>query len=93
MLQDIDPNKPWLPISAEMLPKYAGDQVFIAVDKAVETYDYRHAPVWEKLAAVKNNQLYEIDGWRFWFTGPISILGQIEDIAKIVEERAQSDKK
>ena len=90
VLQDMRQEQQWLQISAEVLSKYAGDRIFVAVDKAAEKVDYKNAPVWSKLAAVQNNQLYEIDGWRFWFSDPISILGQIEEIAKMLVERSQT---
>ncbi|MCG7405933.1 AraC family transcriptional regulator [Paenibacillus sp. ACRRX] len=82
-------DQQWQRISLEVLAKYAGDRVFVAVGKTEDKIDYKKAPVWSKLAAVQNDHLYEIDGWRFWFSDPISILGQVEEVAKMIIERAK----
>ncbi len=91
VLEDIDPEKPWIQISPEVLPDYAGDYIFIAVNKDEnETYDYKNEPVWKTLDAVQNDQIFEIDGWSFWFSDPISILGQIEEVTEMLVERSKN---
>ncbi|WP_155593378.1 AraC family transcriptional regulator [Lysinibacillus cavernae] len=89
VLEEIDPEKPWLQLSPELLTDYAGDYIFMAVDKATETYDYKNEPVWKTLDAVQNDQIFEIDGWSFWFSDPISILGQIEEVTEMLVQHAK----
>ncbi|NMI05904.1 AraC family transcriptional regulator [Paenibacillus sp. SZ31] len=85
---EIDPNVGWATISSEIVEKYAGDRVFMAVDAKAESFDYASDPLWGTLDAVKNNELYEIDGYKFYFSDPISVMGQIQDIVDMMEERA-----
>ncbi|WP_342442224.1 AraC family transcriptional regulator [Lysinibacillus sp. FSL K6-0075] len=89
VVEEIDPEKPWLELSPELLPNYAGDYIFVAVDKATETYDYKNEPVWKTLDAVQNDQIFEIDGWSFWFSDPISIRGQIEEVTEMLVQHAK----
>ncbi len=63
--RNLDIEKHWKQISPEVLPDYAGDYIFVAVDKAVETFDYKSAPIWGALDAVQKDQIFEIDGWGF----------------------------
>ncbi|MNO34373.1 Iron(3+)-hydroxamate-binding protein YxeB precursor [compost metagenome] len=91
VIQDIDPKVGWLNISSELVSKYAGDHIFMAVDTKKETFDYANNPLWGALAAVKNNELYEIDGYRFYFSDPISVMQQIQDIVEMMEERAKTN--
>lgn len=90
VVEEIDPEKPWLELSPELLPDYAGDYIFVAVDKATETYDYKNEPVWKTLDAVQDDQIFEIDGWSFWFSDPISILGQIEEVTEMLVQHAKA---
>ncbi|MEK4664106.1 AraC family transcriptional regulator [Priestia sp. FSL H7-0729] len=85
---EIDPKVGWATISSEIVETYAGDRVFMAVDAKAESFDYSSDPVWGTLDAVKNNELYEIDGYKFYFSDPISVMGQIQDIVDMMEERA-----
>lgn len=89
--RDIDPKVGWLTISSEVVSEYASPYIFMAVNLENETFDYGSDPLWGTLDAVKNNTLYEIDGYRFYFSDPISTLGQIYDIADMIEERAAAN--
>lgn len=93
VINDMDPEKPWLQLSPELLTEYAGDYIFVAVDKATETYDYKSEPVWKTLDAVQNDQIFEIDGWSFWFSDPISILGQIEEVTEMIVQQVKKNKR
>ncbi|OMF09101.1 hypothetical protein BK131_24355 [Paenibacillus amylolyticus] len=86
--RSIDPKVGWATISNELAGSYAGDYIFMAVNAKVESFDYTSDPVWGTLDAVKNNELYEIDGYKFYFSDPISVMGQIQDIVDMMEERA-----
>jgi iron complex transport system substrate-binding protein len=87
VIRDIDPKVGWLSISSEVAADYIGDHVFMAVDTKNETFDYAKDSLWGSFEAVKQNKMYEVDGYRFYFTDPISILGQVQDIVTIMEER------
>ncbi len=91
--RDIDPKVGWLQISSEVIGKYASDYIFMAVDAKAESFDYANDPIWNTLDAVKQNHLYEIDGYRFYFSDPISVMGQLEDIADMMEERERASVK
>lgn len=91
--RDIDPEVGWLQISSEIIAEYASDYIFMAVDAKAESFDYASDPLWGTLAAVKQNRLYEIDGYRFYFSDPISVIGQIQDIADLMEEREIANSK
>ncbi|WPK13108.1 AraC family transcriptional regulator [Lysinibacillus louembei] len=84
---EVAPEQPWLDISNEVLRDYAGDYVFVAVDLKTESYDYASDSIWGTLQAVKENKLFEIDGYRFWFSDPISLQGQVHDIVDMLSER------
>ncbi|TDL62408.1 helix-turn-helix domain-containing protein [Paenibacillus amylolyticus] len=91
--REVDPKVGWATISSEIVEIYAGDRVFMAVDAKAESFDYASDPVWGTLDAVKNNELYEIDGYKFYFSDPISVMGQIQDIVDMMEERALENSK
>lgn len=91
--REIDSKVGWATISSEVVGTYAGDLVFMAVDAKAESYDYASDPVWGTIDAVKNNELYEIDGYKFYFSDPISVMGQIQDIVDMMEERALENSK
>ncbi|WP_342558258.1 AraC family transcriptional regulator [Metasolibacillus sp. FSL K6-0083] len=87
VLKEINPEQPWMDISNEVLRDYAGEYIFVAVDLKSESYDYASDSIWGTLQAVKENKLFEIDGYRFWFSDPISLQGQVYDIVDMLSER------
>ncbi|WP_339788857.1 AraC family transcriptional regulator [Paenibacillus sp. FSL R7-0313] len=91
--RSVDPKVGWATISNELAGLYAGDYIFMAVDAKAESFDYASDPVWGTLDAVKDNELYEIDGYKFYFSDPISVMGQIQDIVDMMEERALENSK
>ncbi|MEK3704666.1 AraC family transcriptional regulator [Paenibacillus sp. FSL R7-0198] len=93
VIRSIDPKVGWATISNELAGSYAGDYIFMAVDAKAESFDYASDPVWGTLDAVKDNELYEIDGYKFYFSDPISVMGQIQDIVDMMEERALENSK
>jgi len=64
----------------------------MAVDLKAESFDYKNDPIWGTLDAVKENRLYEIDGFQYYFSDPISIMGQVQDLADMMEERTIANK-
>ncbi|MEC1178417.1 AraC family transcriptional regulator [Metasolibacillus meyeri] len=85
--KEINPEQPWMEISNEVLRNYAGDYIFVAVDLKSESYDYASDSIWGTLPAVQENKVFEIDGYRFWFSDPISLQGQVSDIVDMLSER------
>ncbi|MNH38800.1 Iron(3+)-hydroxamate-binding protein FhuD precursor [compost metagenome] len=83
---------PWTQISSEKISDFVGDRVIVARAADTPKVDFTTAPVWKNLEAVKNNEVYEIDNFKFWFTDPISVIGQINDLTDLFIERA-NDKK
>ncbi|MBW4083701.1 AraC family transcriptional regulator [Paenibacillus sp. S150] len=70
----------WASISAETLPKYAGDYIILTSDSY--TLDKLKAePVWSSLDAVKNGRVYIWGTDRSWYWDPIAILSQTEELA------------
>jgi len=90
--RDIDPKVGWIDVSSEVITQYAGEHIFMAVDLKAESFDYKNDPIWGTLDAVKENRLYEIDGFQYYFSDPISIMGQVQDLADMMEERTIANK-
>jgi len=90
--RDVDPKVGWAQISSELATNYASEHIFMAVDAKAESFDYAHDPLWSTFDAVKKNQLYEIDGYKFYFSDPISVMGQVHDITNLMEERTAANK-
>ncbi|GBF76919.1 hypothetical protein PA598K_05433 [Paenibacillus sp. 598K] len=87
VVRDINPEIGWLRISNELVTEYAGDYIFMAVDTKNESFDYAADPFWSAIEAVRKNRIYEIDGYRFYFSDPISVMGQVRDVANMLESR------
>ncbi|MBJ6360764.1 AraC family transcriptional regulator [Paenibacillus sp. GCM10012307] len=74
----VDPG--WASISAEALPKYAGDYIILTSDS--ETLDELKAdPIWGTLPAVKNGHVFLWTSDRSGYWDPIAILNQTEELA------------
>ncbi|MCW3793398.1 AraC family transcriptional regulator [Paenibacillus sp. LS1] len=70
----------WASLSAEVLPKYAGDYIILTTDN--QTMDTLKAdPIWGGLDAVKNDHVYIWGADRSWYWDPIAILTQTEELA------------
>ncbi|VEI06090.1 ABC transporter substrate-binding protein [Kurthia zopfii] len=65
--------------SVEKLPDFAGDYLF--VESGGDTYSKtKETGLWKSLPAVKNNKVFEIDSTDAFFSDPISLDQQIEEI-------------
>lgn len=78
----------WQTISAETLPDYAGDRVFIVVNEA--NPDIKKAadellasPVWKNLPAVKNGKAYVV-GTKWAFYDPLTLDWLLEEMPKLL---------
>ncbi|WP_241154365.1 iron-hydroxamate ABC transporter substrate-binding protein [Staphylospora marina] len=76
----------WKAISAEMIPQYAGDYIFVG--KSADTNNaFMETNVWKNLPAVKNNRVIEFDSKSFYFNDPISLEKELEIIVKELTSR------
>ncbi|MBP1991730.1 AraC family transcriptional regulator [Paenibacillus eucommiae] len=67
-------------ISMEVLEEYAGDYIILTTDKSLE--EIRGDKLWGKLDAVKKDRLYVWPNKKSYFTDPLSVLSQTEDLAE-----------
>jgi iron complex transport system substrate-binding protein len=81
----------WKEISREVVGDYAGDHIFLTVGE--NNKNYQGDSVWKSLPAVKNNQVYELQEDRYWYFDPIAIQGQAEELADMIVERAEQNRK
>ncbi|KAA6451213.1 ABC transporter substrate-binding protein [Bacillus swezeyi] len=78
-------------ISFEVLPKYAGDYIF--VDESYNGTLDQDNPVWKSLDAVKKGRVFFLDPDRFWPYDPNAVQVQAEEIADmIVKQKKQAEK-
>ncbi|GGD81300.1 AraC family transcriptional regulator [Paenibacillus nasutitermitis] len=70
----------WASISAEALPKYAGDYMILTSDSHT-LEDLKADPIWSSLDAVKKDRVYVWGSDRSWYWDPIAILSQTEELA------------
>ncbi|OBZ17091.1 AraC family transcriptional regulator [Bacillus sp. FJAT-26390] len=79
---DLEMKDPgWASISAETLPKYAGDYIILTTDSHTME-DLKADPIWNSLDAVKNDRVYIWGPERSWYWDPIAILTQTEELAE-----------
>jgi iron complex transport system substrate-binding protein len=65
----IPSNEPYQVISKEVLPDFDADAIFVIISKGNEAKsnfeEMEKNPVWQNLKAVKNNQVYVLDGQKW----------------------------
>ncbi|WP_141502479.1 AraC family transcriptional regulator [Paenibacillus luteus] len=83
-LELTDPG--WASLSAEALPKYAGDYIILTTDSHT-LEDLKADPIWNSLDAVKNDRVYIWGPDRSWYWDPIAILTQTEELAEWLTSR------
>lgn len=83
-----DKDALWQTISAETLPDYASDRIFIVVNesnpdvkKAAE--EFLGSPVWKNLPAVKNGKAYVV-GNKWSFYDPITLDWLLDEMPKLL---------
>lgn len=59
----LDQKEPFLEISHELLPEYAGDRVFLIIseDTSQAAKDLMNSALWKNIQAVKNGFVYEVE--------------------------------
>ena len=86
----IDAGETFKQVSFEVLTDYAGDYIFFDQSHG-GTLD-KEDPVWESVDAVKKNNVFYLDGKRFWPYDPIAVLAQAEEVADMLVEKKQKEK-
>jgi len=75
-------------ISFELVPEFAGDYIFL--DSPQEGLLDREGSVWKTLDAVKENQVFDLDGDYFWPYDPIAIKAQVQKVAEMLQAWKQA---
>ncbi len=65
-------------ISAEVIPQYAGDYLFVGIDASAPANSFMETEAWKNIPAVQNNRVFEYDAQSFWFNDPISLELQLD---------------
>ncbi|MDF2721904.1 MAG: hypothetical protein K0Q59_1579 [Paenibacillus sp.] len=86
VLTDVIQGEVW-EISAEVIPQYIGDHLFIATNKAAEEALQNNRKIWANTAAVRNGKVYNIDFDLFLLTDPISVSNQLDMMTKLLLEK------
>lgn len=73
-------------ISAEVIPQYAGDYIFVGKSKDTNN-TFMETDVWKNLPAVQNQRVIEFDSKSFYFNDPISLEKELEIIVKELIQR------
>lgn len=75
-------GKGYASFSVEKLPEFAGDYIFAESgdDKFSKT---KQTGLWKTLPAVKNNRVFEIDETDAYFSDPVSLDQQLEEIVDV----------
>jgi len=77
-------------VSAERLDLLDGDVMFVALDAGAEEAftEFRQDPLWQKLEAVQNNQVFTVDSGYWIFGNVLAANAILDDLFKyLVEER------
>lgn len=80
-----DNSSTFEPLSFEMLPEVNPDHIFLLVQSEEKLEEVKQTPLWDRLTAVQNDQVYPVD-YDLWFQGfgPIANKLIIEDaLAKL----------
>ncbi|WP_230986552.1 ABC transporter substrate-binding protein [Cohnella fermenti] len=77
-------------ISYEVVGDYAGDYIFLDQGDMISEVWGEDEGVWKSLDAVKNNRVFQLDPDLFWGNDPISLRLQVQELARIITERAGS---
>jgi len=76
-------------ISYEVVGDYAGDYIFLDQGDMIKEVWGKNDGIWKTLDAVKNNRVFQLDPNLFWGNDPISLKLQIQEVVKMLSERAK----
>ncbi len=77
-------------ISYEVVDDYAGDYIFLDQGQMISEVWGSDEKLWKSLDAVKNDRVFQLDPELFWGNDPISLKLQINEIARMLLEKAGS---
>ncbi|WP_152399487.1 ABC transporter substrate-binding protein [Paenibacillus cellulositrophicus] len=81
-----------LQLSMELLPEYAADYMFLTTydpeKKGDKLKELKASPVWNSLAAAKNDRIFYNDFDTFYRYDPIAIMGQIDLFVDMILEHS-----
>ena len=77
-------------ISYEVVDDYAGDYIFLDQGEMISEVWGSNEGIWKSLSAVKNDRVFQLDPDLFWGNDPISLKLQIEEITRMLLEKAGS---
>lgn len=82
---------PYSEVSAEVVPEFAGDNLFVAVNEGNKAAfeSFKSTGLWSNLAAVKNNKVHTIDYDLFLQSDPIAVTKQIEILTNMLTEKSK----
>lgn len=86
VLSDVIQGEVW-EISAEVIPEYIGDHLFIATNKGAEETLEKNRNLWANTAAVRSGKVYDIDFDLFLLSDPISVSHQLDMMTKQLVEK------
>ena len=75
-------------ISAEAIPEYAGDYIFVGEGANVSSSTFMETGLWKNIPAVQAGNVITFDSDSFYFNDPISIEKELEFIVDALIEKA-----
>ncbi|WP_163100666.1 iron-hydroxamate ABC transporter substrate-binding protein [Peribacillus alkalitolerans] len=73
----------WKAISAEVIPQYAGDYIFVGDGGGnAANNSFMETDVWKGIPAVQKNQVIQFDSASFYFNDPISLEKELDFIVE-----------
>ncbi|RYM07114.1 iron-hydroxamate ABC transporter substrate-binding protein [Sporolactobacillus sp. THM7-7] len=73
-------------ISTEVIPKYAGDYMFVSSWGGTSNNSFMKTDVWKSLPAYKNHRVITLNAKNFYFNDPISLEKELTFIVQALEK-------
>jgi iron complex transport system substrate-binding protein len=85
---------PYVEVSAEVIPDFAGDHLVVAVNEGNKAAfeSFKKTGIWSNLGAVKNNKVYTIDYDLFLQSDPIAVTKQVELLTEMLIDKNKRSK-
>ncbi|WP_050181082.1 iron-hydroxamate ABC transporter substrate-binding protein [Domibacillus robiginosus] len=75
-------------VSAEAIPEYAGDYIFVGEGANVSSSSFTETDLWKNIPAVKAGNVITFDSDSFYFNDPISLEKELEFIVDALTKKA-----
>lgn len=75
-------------ISAEAIPEYAGDYIFVGEGANVSSSTFMETDLWKNIPAVKAGNVITFDSDSFYFNDPISVEKELDFIVDALTKKA-----